>query len=57
MFNFLRRRSAERRSRVELSQLDAYLLRDIGLNPSDFRDPLDDHRAPMPFALRRRPDR
>ena len=57
MFKFLRRHAVERRSRTELSQLNAHLLRDIGLNPGDFRDPLDEHKASMPFALRRRIDR
>ena len=56
MFKFLRRHAAARRSRTELSRLDAYQLRDIGLNPGDFRDPLDEHKASMPFALRRRID-
>lgn len=38
LFDPLRRRSATRRALKELSQLDARLLRDIGIDPADVHD-------------------
>jgi len=34
----MRQRREERLTRIELSRLDAHLLRDLGINPMDVRD-------------------
>ena len=56
MFERFKRRAAERRSHIELSHMDPYLLRDIGLQPGDLRDPFDGPHMPgLLTPFRRRP--
>ncbi|MBI4921739.1 MAG: DUF1127 domain-containing protein [Devosia nanyangense] len=55
MFENWTRRRAQRRTRHELSQLDAHLLRDMGFNPDDFRDAFDGRRTSLLFTPFRHP--
>lgn len=48
------RRRAERRTIVELSRLDAHLLRDMGIEPLDIYDALNGRRRSVLFTPVRR---
>jgi uncharacterized protein YjiS (DUF1127 family) len=50
-----KKRGIDRRARRELSQLDAHLLRDMGLNPDDFRDVFEGRRTSVLFTPFRDP--
>ena len=45
MFERWKERRRQRRARLELADLAPHLLRDIGLDPDQFRDPLADRAA------------
>jgi len=49
-----RRRREERRTLIELSQLDAYLLRDMGIEPLDVYDALNGRRRSVLLSPVRR---
>ena len=53
-FAQLQRQSNERHTRKVLSQLDARLLRDIGINPMDVRDAYDGRSGSILFDPIRR---
>ena len=55
MFEKWKARRARRLARFELSHLDAHLLRDMGLNPDDFRDAADGRRTSLLFQPFRHP--
>ena len=55
MFETWRKRRATRRAIEELTHLDSHLLRDMGLNPDDFRDAFDGRRSSLLFEPFRNP--
>lgn len=50
MFGKSKKRGAGRLDRRELSQIDARFLRDMGLNPDDFRDAFEGRRSSLLFT-------
>ena len=50
-----KKRGIDRRAMRELSQLDAHLLRDMGMNPDDFRDAFAGRRSSLLFEPFRDP--
>lgn len=55
MFEKCKNRRAERRARFDLSHIDPRLLRDMGLNPDDFRDAAEGRRSSLLFTPFRHP--
>jgi len=55
LFEKWKARRARRLALFELSHLDAHLLRDIDLNPDDFRDAADGRGKSLLFQPFRRP--
>jgi uncharacterized protein YjiS (DUF1127 family) len=55
MFEKWKARRARRLARFELSHLDAHLLRDMGLNPDDFRDAAEARQTSLLFFPFRHP--
>jgi len=51
-----RERRAERATLMELSRIEPYLLRDMGIEPSDIFDALDGKRSSLLFIPMRQPD-
>lgn len=49
MFGNWKKRGIDRRTRRELSRLDAHMLRDMGLNPDDFRDAFEGRHTSLLF--------
>ena len=45
------------KSRIDLSHIDAHLLRMVGLNPDDFRDAAEGRRTSLLCKPFRHPDR
>jgi uncharacterized protein YjiS (DUF1127 family) len=56
MFAALLKRRARRKALQQISTLDEHLLRDIGLNPQDFRDAFENRRSSLLFTPYRTPD-
>lgn len=54
MFENLRRRRSAR-TRLDLTHLDAAVLRQMGLNPDDFRDAFEGRRGSVLFTPFRHP--
>ena len=54
LVNWFTRRRAERLTLDELAHMDAYLLRDIGIEPSDVQDALNGKRNSVLFNPFRR---
>ena len=54
MFDNVRKRR-QRRSQPNLTHLDAQVLRQMGLNPDDFRDALEGRRSSVVFTPFRHP--
>ena len=57
MFEGWRKWRAQRRARLDLAHLDPHLLRDLGLEPGQFHDPMADRAAQLngdPLRHRRR---
>jgi uncharacterized protein YjiS (DUF1127 family) len=57
MFGNWKKRRMDRQAHRELSQLDAHMLRDMGLNPDDFRDAIEGRRSSLLFHPFRNPNR
>jgi uncharacterized protein YjiS (DUF1127 family) len=57
LFRRLRERRQERAALMELSRLDAHLLRDMGIEPGDVYDALDGRRSSVLFNPLRQPAR
>lgn len=55
MFENWKKRRIQRLARFELSHIDAHLLRDMGLNPDDFRDAAEGRRSSLLFTPFRHP--
>jgi uncharacterized protein YjiS (DUF1127 family) len=55
MFEKWKARRARHIARFELSHLDARILRDMGLNPDDFRDVAEGRRTSLLFMPFRHP--
>ena len=55
MFERLKKHLARRQAKFDLSHLDAHLLRDMGLNPDDFRDAFEGRRSSLLFTPFRHP--
>jgi hypothetical protein len=55
MFENLKRRRAARHERLGLSEIDARLLRRMGLNPEDIDDALTGRRSSVLFTPFRQP--
>ena len=56
MFWNCKKPGIDRQARRELSHLDAHLLRDMGMNPDDFRDALEGRRSSVLFKPFRDPN-
>jgi uncharacterized protein YjiS (DUF1127 family) len=56
IFASLRKRRSRKRAIQQISALDEHLLRDIGLNPQDFRDAFENRRSSLLFVPFRTPD-
>jgi uncharacterized protein YjiS (DUF1127 family) len=54
MFENLRKRRTPR-ARLELTQMDAQVLRQMGLNPDDFRDAFNGRQGSLLFTPFRHP--
>ncbi|MEO6012123.1 MAG: DUF1127 domain-containing protein [Devosia sp.] len=55
MFGNWKKRRMDRQALCELSQLDAHLLRDMGLHPDDFCDAMEGRRSSLLFTPFRNP--
>jgi uncharacterized protein YjiS (DUF1127 family) len=56
MFERIKQWRAQRLGRRELAHMDPHLLRDIGLNPEQFRDPMADRASRLVLTPRRPSD-
>lgn len=57
LFRRLRQRRRERETLTELGRMNAYLLRDMGIEPGDVFDALDGRRSSLLFNPLRKPQR